>query len=180
MKGWQLRLLSRGRLDYIMDHSFHCLSSLVCEPRWLSSTHTWLHWIHQPVPPAVRASQDYSCIHQAVSVSDTAKTSTHQSCTPLQTTWTLVKYHLSYRCLRMFVFFNMQGLTQVEEMLISAVLPSSDASHASASEHSDSSLLAHLKQAPLATANRKRKVALNDGIRRKVPRSVNDPKGVSP
>ena len=35
--GWQLRLLSRDRPDYIIDHSVHCLSSLVCKPRLRST-----------------------------------------------------------------------------------------------------------------------------------------------
>ena len=45
------------------------------------------------------------------------------------------------------------------------------------------SLLSHLKQAPLSSLNRKRKVAQNlphDGKRRKTPRSANNPKIVTP
>ena len=98
---------------------------------------TWPHWIRHSVPPALKCSLVSSFAHKIPSVCAAVATSTVQRCTLQPTIWTQAPYHPSCRlvynyanhlsiiilmCILLYMYL-LTGLTQVEEMLISGVLP---------------------------------------------------------
>ena len=76
---------------------FLCLKSHQLEPGCTSFMNIWLLWTYQDAPHAQRGSLDSSFTHSQLSVCAVAGISTHRSCTPLLTTWTLAPYHLNCR-----------------------------------------------------------------------------------